>query len=227
MPSPPMGQNGLAHPSAVEAKVSGESRDAHAFPIIILMTGSWWSLLLRGLAAMLFGILALSRPAISLQVLVLLFGVYVLLGGALAIAAAIPGRKDDHGWWVVLLEGAIGIVASLAALLVPQITTRVLLVLIASWAISTGVLEIAGAILLRKTIKGEWLLAFSGIISILFGVSSALLPGAGGLALVVIIGVYGVFFGALFIALAFRMRHAHGWVQEELHPLQSRSKESH
>lgn len=164
---------------------------------------SWWILVLRGLFAVLFGVLGLLWPGITVAVLVILFGVYAFADGSFAIVMAAQHRGR---WWALLLEGLVGIAAGVSAFLWPAITALTLLYLIAGWAIATGVFEIIAAIRLRKLIEGEVLLALSGIASIVFGVLIMIWPGAGALAVVTMIAVYSLLFGILLIALGVRLR---------------------
>jgi uncharacterized membrane protein HdeD (DUF308 family) len=174
--------------------------------MLAVYTRSWWSLVLRGIAAILFGILAFVWPAITLTALIFLWGAYALVDGVFAIAAGVKTYGENRRWWVLLLEGILSVIAGVVAFVIPGITALVLLMLIAAWAIVTGVFEIAAAIQLRKEIKGEWLLALAGIASILFGVVLFINPGPGAIALVWLIGVYAIVFGVLLLALGFRLR---------------------
>lgn len=174
--------------------------------MVIVLASKWWALLLRGLVALLFGILTFIWPGISLTALVLLFGAYALVDGLFTVIAALRAPEGYKRWWVLLLEGIFGIIAGLLAFVWPSITALVLLYLIAAWAIVTGVFEIAAAIRLRKEITGEWLLALSGVLSVVFGVLLVAWPGAGALAVLWLIGAYAILFGALLIALALRLR---------------------
>jgi uncharacterized membrane protein HdeD (DUF308 family) len=167
---------------------------------------NWWAVLLRGIAGILFGIATFFAPAISLAVLVLLFGAYSLVDGVLALISAVRNRATNERWWVVLLEGTVGIIAGIVTFAWPGITALALLYVIAAWALITGALEIAAAIRLRKVIDHEWLLVLSGIISIAFGVLLLMFPGAGALAVVLWIGAYALFFGVLLVALGIRLR---------------------
>jgi len=170
---------------------------------------NWWLLLLRGIAAIIFGLLALAWPGLTLLTLILFYGAFALVDGVLAIAAAITGGVPGSRWWLAIV-GLLGIAAGLLTFLTPGLTALVLLFFIAGWAIVTGVFEIIGAIKLRKEIDNEWLLILGGIISLLFGVGMMLAPGAGALALVWVIGAYSVVMGVIFVALAFRLRkHTH------------------
>ncbi len=170
---------------------------------------NWWLLLLRGIAAIIFGLLALAWPGLTLLTLILFYGAFALVDGVLAIVAAITGGVPRSRWWLAIV-GLLGIAAGLLTFLTPGLTALVLLFFIAGWAIVTGVFEIIGAIKLRKEIDNEWLLILGGIISVLFGVGMMLAPGAGALALVWVIGAYSVVMGVLFVALAFRLKkHTH------------------
>ncbi|HEY1374073.1 MAG TPA: HdeD family acid-resistance protein [Candidatus Binatia bacterium] len=167
---------------------------------------NWWAVLLRGIAGILFGIATFFAPAISLAVLVLLFGAYALVDGVLAVISALRHRATNERWWVVLLEGLVGIFAGVVTFAWPHITAIALLYVIAAWALITGALEIAAAIRLRKVIDHEWLMVLSGILSIAFGVLLAMFPGVGALAVVLWIGAYAIIFGVLLVALGFRLR---------------------
>lgn len=170
----------------------------------------WWLLALRGVAAILFGILAFIWPQLTLEVLIILFGVYVLIDGASNIVTGFSQRESNDRWWVMLLEGLVGILAGILTLVYPGMSAFILLYFIAAWAILTGVLEIVAAIRLRKEITGEWALALSGVASIIFGILLFLFPGTGALAVVWIIGSYAILFGALLIYLAFKVRGTDG-----------------
>ena len=156
--------------------------------------------------------MALAWPGITLGALVLLYGAYALADGVFAIAAVMAGRTGGRPWWSLLVEGLVGIAVGIMTFAWPGISALVLLYLIAAWAFVTGIFEIVAAIRLREEIRGEWLLALSGILSILFGVALVIWPGAGALALVWVIGAYAIAFGALLIALGFRLR---SWSRRE------------
>ena len=173
--------------------------------MLVVYTSSWWALVLRGLAAIAFGVLAFVWPQITLTALVFLWGAYALVDGAFAIAAGVKSHGDNKRWWVLLLEGILGVAAGLVAFLVPGITALALLILIAAWAMVTGAFEIAAAIQLRKYIKGEWLLALAGVASVLFALALLFNPAAGALALVWLIGAYSIVFGVLLIVLGVRL----------------------
>src|SRR5918911_1787 len=165
--------------------------------MIAVFTSNWWSLLLRGLVALIFGILTFIWPGISLTALVFLFGAYALVDGLFTVIAALRAPEGYRHWWALLVEGIFGTIAGVLAFVWPGITALVLLYLIAAWAIVTGVFEIAAAIRLRKVISGEWLLALGGVMSVLFGLLLMAWPGAGALAVLWMIGAYAILFGAL------------------------------
>jgi len=176
-------------------------------PVIDLdsLTQNWWAVALRGLAGILFAIITFVSPAISLAALVLLFGAYAFADGVLSIVSAVRRRGADR-WWVLLLQGVVGIGAGVITLLLPGITALALLFVVAAWALVTGALQIAAAIRLRKVMSGEWLMALGGILSIALGVLLIAFPGPGALALVIWIGAYAFVFGILLLVLGFRLR---------------------
>ena len=171
-----------------------------------ILTRGWWRLLLRGLAAIAFGVLTWLRPGISLAALVLLFGAYSLVDGVLNAWTAIAGRHEEDHWWVLLLGGLLGIGIGMGYVPPPGLTTLALLFYIAIWAIARGLLEILAAIRLRKEIEGEWLLILAGLASVVFGVLLMARPGAGALAVLWLIAAYSVGFGVLMVVLAFKAR---------------------
>src|SRR5918912_3707466 len=171
-----------------------------------LLARNWGWMALRGVAALLFGVLTLFNPGITLAVLVLLFGAYALVDGIFTVVAAIANRRGEPHWVALLVGGLASIVVGVGTFLVPGVTAIVLLYFIAAWAIVTGAAEIATAIRLRRVMTGEWLLALAGVLSVLFGVLLIARPGAGALAVVLWIGAYAIVFGVVLLALAFRLR---------------------
>lgn len=171
-----------------------------------ILHNTWWVLLLRGLAAIAFGVLTWVLPGISLGALVILFGVYAMADGILGVWAAIAGRKEHESWWVLLLWGLLGIGAGGLTFAAPGVTALVLLFYIAIWAIATGMLQIVAAIRLRKEIEGEWWLILGGLASVVFGILLVAQPGAGALAVLWLIAAYAIFFGILLVMLAFKAR---------------------
>jgi uncharacterized membrane protein HdeD (DUF308 family) len=167
---------------------------------------SWWILALRGVIGILFGVLALTWPDLTLLALVALFAAYALLSGAVSVIGAVRNRARDDDWWLVLLLGLVGIGAGVIAIVHPTLTALVLVLVMGANALITGVLDIVAAIRMRKVIRDEWMLVLSGIASIVFGVLVFLFPGAGALAMVWLISAYALVTGALMLVLAFRVR---------------------
>jgi uncharacterized membrane protein HdeD (DUF308 family) len=174
--------------------------------MLALLGRNWWTVVLRGVIAVLLGLAALGWPQITLQVLVILLGAYLLVDGAFAIFSGVRDRSRHRQWWLLLLEGLAGIVAGAIALFLPGITALVLIYLLAAWALVTGILEILAAIRLREELRGEWLLVLGGVASILFAIIVALRPTAGMIALIWLIAIYAIIFGILFIILGLRLR---------------------
>jgi uncharacterized membrane protein HdeD (DUF308 family) len=153
------------------------------------------------------GIFAITRPGITLAVLVLLFGIYAVVDGCFALFAAIGGWSHREDRWLLLLEGFIGIGAGVLTLRAPGITTVALLFFIAAWALATGVLRIVAGIRLRKEITGEFWLALSGIASVVFAFLVMMNPAAGALAIAWLIGWYALFLGAMLVMLSIKLHN--------------------
>jgi uncharacterized membrane protein HdeD (DUF308 family) len=187
---------------------------AHGAPTVgvadtVLLTSlaeNWWVLLLRGIAALIFGVLAFVSPGVTILSLTFLWGVYAVADGGLALWAAVAPRAESGSRWWLALTGIAGIAAGVLTFFWPGMTALILLLFIASWAIVTGAFQIAGAIQLRKEIDNEWMLALNGLLSIAFGVILLARPDAGALGVVWIIGAYAIIGGITWIALAFRLR---------------------
>ena len=171
-----------------------------------LMTQNWWAIALRGLVAMLFGIAAFVWPGITLWMLVAFFGAYALVDGIFAVIEAFRRDVVRERWWALLFEGFAGIAIGILTFAWPGLTAMGLLYLIAFWAIVTGVFEIITAIRLRHQIRGEWMMALIGILSIALGFLMVAFPRAGALSIVLMIGAFVFATGALMIALAFKLR---------------------
>ena len=181
---------------------------AASFPMLHWLARNWWIVLLRGLAAILFGLLAFVLPGVTLITLVILYGVYALVDGIFALIAAVRGGSGPR-WWLAVV-GLLGVAAGLLTFLWPAITALLLAAFIGAWSLARGIFEIVGAIRLRKEIDNEWLLILSGVLSVLFGAAVLLMPGAGALAIVWIIGAYAIVLGFLHVGLALRLRsHSH------------------
>lgn len=176
--------------------------------LTVLLSRYWWVLAIRGVGAILFGVAAFAWPDLTLAVLVMLFGAYLLFDGIIGIVDSVRYRASLGNWWLLLLEGVLGTITGAIMLFMPGITAFLLLMLVAAWSIVGGVLRIGAAIRLREQIQGEWLLVFGGILSILFGIFLAVMPHAGILSLAWLIGFWAIAFGVMFILLAFRLRKA-------------------
>src|ERR687898_1934566 len=170
------------------------------------LAANWRALALRGLVALLFGLVVLFWPGLVFAVLALLFGIYAVVDGAITFAPAL--RSSDRGArrWLPLTAGAVGLVAGLVALLWPGLTIDGLVYVIVGWAVVTGTLKILTAILLRAEVENGWLLAGSGALSVLFGVLLAALAGADVPFLAPLVGAFAVVVGLALIVFAFRLR---------------------
>lgn len=167
---------------------------------------NWWLVALRGVVALIFGVLTTFRPGVTLAALILLFGAYAIVNGIFTVVVAIAHHRGEPHWVSLLVSGVLSVALGIVAFVMPRLTALSLLYIIAAWAIVTGVSEVATAIRLRRVITGEWLLVIAGVLSVLFGVFLVLFPGAGALAVTLWIGTYAVMLGILLIALAFRLR---------------------
>lgn len=171
-----------------------------------LLARSWWVLALQGAVALLFGILAILWPGLTLLWLVAFFAAYAIISGALALYASLRNRTYDRGWWLILVLGLISVASGVLAIVYPGLTALVLVLLMGANALITGVLEIAAAIRLRKVVSNEWLMVLAGVVSVAFGIFVFASPGAGALALVWLISFWAILHGVLLLSLAFRVR---------------------
>jgi uncharacterized membrane protein HdeD (DUF308 family) len=174
--------------------------------MLTFLSRNWWILVIRGVAAVIFGILTFISPMTSLAVLVLFWSAYMLVDGVFAIIAVFKGPHADGFTWWMLIMGVVAIIAGIYTFMAPAITAIALLYVIAAVAIVRGVMEIAAAVRLRKEIDNEWLLILAGVASLVFGVLLFLFPGAGALALVLYIGAMAMVIGVVELVLGFKMR---------------------
>jgi len=173
----------------------------------ILLAKNWWSLVIRGLAAILLGLATVLWPAISLAALVQIFFTYTLFDGLIGIAGAVRAAEAQERWWkALLIEGLAGVATAIITMAWTAITALTLVYVIATWAFVTGIFEIAAAFQLRQYIAGEWLLVLSGVASFILGTLMIALPLAGPPPIAAWIGAYGFLSGALLIGLGFRLR---------------------
>jgi uncharacterized membrane protein HdeD (DUF308 family) len=177
---------------------------------IIGLARWWWTFVLRGVVAILVGVLAFVSPAFGIALLVGLFAAWAIIDGVNGLLTGTRTRGQDRSWWLEVLEGIIsvaaGVVAGVVALALPAVAAEVLILLIAAWAVLTGVVEIVLGIRLRRVIEGEAWMALAGVASILFGVVIVLFPAAGALSIAWLIGSFAVAFGAFLVLLGWRLR---------------------
>jgi uncharacterized membrane protein HdeD (DUF308 family) len=175
-------------------------------PMLHALARRWWLLLLRGIAAIAFGVLAFTWPGLTLVTLVLLYGAFAIVDGVIALAAAFSGgAKPVPSWWLIIV-GLLSIAAGIVMFMWPGISAIMLVLFIGGWALIHGIFEIIGAIQLRNEIDNEWTLILGGLVSVIFGGFVLISPGAGALGLIWAIAAYSIVFGILFIGFSLRLR---------------------
>jgi uncharacterized membrane protein HdeD (DUF308 family) len=167
---------------------------------------NWGWIVLRGVVAVLFGVVAFAWPGVTLAALVIVWGAYALADGVLALVAAWRVRDQGRPFWSLLIVGLLGIAAGVVTFIWPAMTALTLLMIIAAWAVVMGIFQIVAAVRLRQVIEGEWWLGLSGLLSVIFGIAMFAKPEAGALALIWVIGAYAILFGILLIALGVRLK---------------------
>jgi uncharacterized membrane protein HdeD (DUF308 family) len=172
----------------------------------VVIARNWWSLVIRGLVGILFGIITFAWPGITFAALVIVFGAYALLDGIFSLVGAVKAAQAHERWGALVFLGVTGIGAGVVTVLWPAITAFVLVCLIAAWAIVTGVFEIAAAVRLRRYIEREWLLALAGIASLVFGILIIIAPLAGALVIAIWIGAYALVSGVMLVTLGIKLR---------------------
>jgi uncharacterized membrane protein HdeD (DUF308 family) len=177
------------------------------FPLARALGDNWWLLLVRGIVAILFGILAFAWPGLTFVTLVIFWGAFTGADGILALVAAFSGKGSQVAprWWLILV-GLAGVAAGAIAFFEPVVAAGALLILIAVWAIVIGASQIVGGFALRKEIQGEWWLVLSGLLGILFGAAVLVQPVAGALVIIWLIGCYAILFGLCLVMLSFRVK---------------------
>jgi uncharacterized membrane protein HdeD (DUF308 family) len=168
--------------------------------------GRWWTVLLRGLTAVAFGLLAFLWPHKTVATLATVFGLYALAHGIFSLTAAIGSRGERGDRWLLAFEGAVGICAGVLTLRAPSIKAMLLVLFIWLWAVGTGALRIAEAVRLRKMISGEPWLALSGVVTLLFGSMALLGPLVGTIGLAWMIAGYALVLGLFEIMLGRELR---------------------
>ncbi|HTX59031.1 MAG TPA: HdeD family acid-resistance protein [Verrucomicrobiae bacterium] len=167
---------------------------------------NWWALLIRGIAAVIFGILAFAWPGATIFAIIIVFGAYAFVDGVFAIVAAMRAAQAHERWWPFLFEGIVGLAIAAITFFEPRVTAIALYITIAAWAFLTGIFELFAAVQLRKQISNEIWLIVGGLCSIAFGVLMIWHPMAGALAVIWIIGAYAIVFGVTMIMLSLRLR---------------------
>jgi uncharacterized membrane protein HdeD (DUF308 family) len=182
--------------------------------MITNLANNWWTFVLRGIFALLFGVIAFVWPGLTILALTYVFGFYAILDGIFALVAAWSNRSSDR-WWVLLLEGLLSLAAGVIAFVSPGSTALALLWVIAAWAILTGILEIVAAIWLRQEIENEWWLGLSGLASIIFGLLLVIWPGSGLVTISWLIGFYAIVFGVSMLMLGFRLNDLNKTIKQQ------------
>ena len=173
-----------------------------------LLAQNWWALALRGIAAIIFGIVAFALPGVTLTVLVLVFAAYLLLDGVFALVAGLKAAEQHQRWGALALEGILDLVAGVAVVMWPGLTLVVFVYMAAFWALASGIALLVAAFRLHRQ-HGEWMMILSGLLSIAWGILVVLFPIAGILAWAWWIGAYALIFGIVMLTLAFRLRRDH------------------
>ena len=177
-------------------------------PLFGALKQHWWALLFRGVVAILFGAVCFLYTAATLAVLVYVIGAFFIIDGVIMVVGALrsSSASNPREWWMLLLGGIAGVAAGVLTFVWPGITALTLALLVAAWALVTGILELATAIRLRKVLPNEWLWVVNGVLSIVLGIAIAVYPGAGLVSLVWLLGIYAILAGIAMLALAFRFR---------------------
>jgi len=172
---------------------------------------SWWSLMIRGVLAVIFGILALAWPTKTLDFLITLFGIFVMVVGLVATIGAIMHRKESENWWLVLIPGLAGIVIGTISIAMPGLTTTVIIYLIAIWALVSGLGQIYSAMKVRKDVEGEWIPILIGVISMVLGIILFAMPRDAAATVMWLVGLFVLVIGILWLIMGLRVR---SWVDK-------------
>jgi uncharacterized membrane protein HdeD (DUF308 family) len=171
-----------------------------------VLARNWWALLIRGIAAVIFGLLAFFWPGATGLALIFLFGAYAFVDGIFALVSAVRAARAHERWLAFLAEGIVGLVIAAIVVFYPGLAGLSIYFAIAVWAILTGILELVAAFQLRAMLPNEWMLILGGILSIVFGVLLFIYPMIGILTVIYLIGFYAILFGVIMIAFSFRLR---------------------
>ncbi len=179
----------------------------------------WWLAVLRGVVALLFGIAVFTRPGITVGTYLLLFGAFALASGVLAVISAISLAAHHKQWWAILIEGIAGILIGLTTLYWPIATLLTVLVMVAIWAIFTGIFQIVASFAKFGPAGGRWFLGIGGVLSLILGIALLSAPGIGIMTMILFLGVYLLLFGIDQIVLGLQLRHLDRWVASHIHPV--------
>jgi uncharacterized membrane protein HdeD (DUF308 family) len=192
-----------------DAPLDPQSLMTPSGPMSALLARNWWAVALRGLAALVFGLIALFVPGAVMLTLALLFAAYLLVDGVLGIIAAVMAASHHDRWGLLLFEGLVNIVVGVIAALFPAAAVLGFVLLVAAWALITGVTVIVAAFRLHVS-HGRWWLVFAGIVSVLWSIVLLIAPLMGAVVLTWWLGAYAVIFGIMLLVLGFRLRGMHG-----------------
>ncbi len=174
--------------------------------VLAHLARGWWLFVLEGVSALLFAVLAFTRPGLTLEALVILFAIWAILDGVLVLIASVGAAEAHEPWWPLVFVGLLGVAAGLVAFRWPGITALALLLLIAYWSIFRGIIAIVAAVRLRHEVRGELWLILGGLASVVFGALVVISPGSGALAVIWLIGFYAALFGVTLLMLGFRLK---------------------
>lgn len=175
--------------------------------MLSMFTRNWWVFLVRGIAAIAFGIAAFIWPQITLTALVFLFGAYLLVDGvAMLMSVALGYGFTQRNTWAVILSGILSIVLGVAAFIWTDTFALSVVYVVAFWSIVTGSLQVIAAYELRRELNNEFWLALGGAFSVVFGILLVVYPAAGMLSLLWLVALWAIVLGASSIALSYRMR---------------------
>ena len=172
----------------------------------MLLARNWWMFLLRGIIALVFGVVAIFFPQTAFLSLVLVFGAFAMVDGIFALVSAFTSNAKTENWWWIILEGLFGILIGVLTLIQPAAMADAWLLVIAAWAIVTGIMEIITAVRLRKTIEGELWMILAGLASVAFGVLVLIYPTSGATAVGLIVGIYAIIFGVALVAFSLGLK---------------------
>lgn len=177
-----------------------------AYRVLSILLRSWWVLVLRGLFAIMFGLIAIIWPDITVFVIVTIFGAFLMLDGLIEIWVGFLGRGQDDDWWTDALLGVLAVLAGIAVIAWPDITAVGLMIFIGAMMVVYGAMMIYQAIKLRADITNEWLLVANGALSLVLGLVFIIFPGAGAVSLIWLVALYIILFGVLLIMMGWKMR---------------------